>query len=243
MKSVRPEHAGSHAPIYRSGHGTGIMLATVKSSAVVKRQRRYLVRTEGGEVIPGCVAISSGAKDGGGLTPGTRIVIALGDDGSTIILGPVGVANDAFGDETPTHDDSDEHPGVVGEPDRVIEANSIRLVFGKSPNDLLIEVPGVLRIVASSVRFSKGGSTGEKLVAWGPFVQWAEALVDRVNKNTEQLMNVSPGVATAYEASLATAPKAVPVKAWIAEVSALGDVGAPDEELAADAIVVPPKGP
>lgn len=243
MSSVRPESPGTYAPLFRSGHGTGITHATVVKSTTVKRQRRYLVRTEGGDVIPGCVAVSDSAMDGGGWPPGTRVVIALTDDGSTVVLGAVSASNAKFGDETPPHDEAEEHPGAVGEGDRVIESNGIRLVFGKDPNDLLIEVPGILRIAAGSIRFSRSGSTGDHVVLWEPFVKWAEALVDRVNKNTEQLMNISPGVATAYEASLATAPKAVPVNAWIAEVSALGDVGAPDEELAADSIVVPPREP
>lgn len=179
------------------------MFGMVKRMHTLPGGRRVFdVRGEGGEVYAGCDAILGGPQDGVAWA-NVRVALALTEAGRVLVLGPTGEGNAAFTKATPQYDDAAEHPGQFGEEDKVIEHNGIRLVFGKSPNDLLIEVPGILRIAASTIRFSKSGVTGERVVMWGPLVTWGTSVVERVNAHDAWIMD--------YQAKLIASPLTPPV--------------------------------
>lgn len=223
-RTFRPEMPGAQPSLTRASQGTGNFFATVARSRVVGKRRLYDIRSEGGDLIPGCDAVVGGPKDDPAWV-GARVVAMTLESGKVVIVGPVSEDNEAVVQSVAPTPSQTTRPSESGEGDRLIEANDIRLIFGHNPRDLTIEVPGLLRIEAQGIRFSRGGATGEKVVMWGPFVSWAVDACERIN---------------AHDAWIVQETVARPVGSLApATLFVGGEVTAPGEETAVDAMTVP----
>lgn len=231
QRTMRPEMPGTQPGGMRATQGTGNFYATVIRSRLVRKRRLYDIRTEGGEVIPGCDAVLGGPKDDGAWDD-KRVVAMTMESGRVCVLGPVGDENDAFiQDDAPPASPQDNRPSQIGKGDRSIEHNDIRLIFGANPKDLTIEIPGILRIEAQGIRFTKGGATGAKVVMFGPFVNWGTELAERVNAHEAWIaLEVAARSAPGHPAPAAPYPTP-------------GSVTPPDVECAVESMTVPEDTP
>lgn len=230
-RADQPEFPGMPTHIERMSFGTGIMFGTVSGSRIIDDHRVFDVRGEGGESYPNCDALLSAPEDGHAWI-GVRVAIALTSRGSVLILGPVGGSNTALKNEQADYGDEQERPPEFGPQDRVLQHNGVRIVFGDSAQDLLLDVPGILRIQAAAVRFSKSGDSSEHLVKWSDFRAWATQVSDMLLKVHNWL--------TSYESQATgnpSAPKPAPTYAGTDTPPS-----APDGSYAAGALTVPEEG-
>lgn len=235
-RSDRPELPGHFSNLERMRQGTGVSFGTVTQTKNVNGRQLFDVRGDAGEAWPNCEAIGGAPADGHAWV-NVRVVYAMTTNGHAVILGPLSGSNPALTDSTPSHDESHEHPGQFGDKDRVIEHSGIRIVMGANPPDLLLDVPGILRIQANGVRFSKGGDTGDRLVLWSTFHAWATEVASRLAAIDAWLRE--------YEALIlaqAPAPTTPPTVTTAAVTPTTPPSLAPTTDMAAGTISVPEEG-